>query len=728
MADATRRVSVRLSLDDAARVKSGLREVGETGSRSLERIRAGAEGASRGLDLLDAAMRGVQAVALAAGIRQIVQAGDALTQSLFRLQNATGSVQAAAQVYEQLYRSALQTGVAVADSADAFQRFSVAARAIGATNEQVARLVTGLQASAIVSGASAQEIGSATLQLAQALASGTLQGDELRSMLEAMPLLAEALARELGVGVGELRKLGSEGQLTADRVFPALLRATEALGRQLEQAPLTVARAFGQLQVSTGQFLGQLDQAIGLSNTLARALSGAARALDGVRRGSGLTLPSEDLAARRRQLEGIDGQIAQLEAGSATTPRRGSVRPGLVGTAEQQAGVDQGARLEELRRERLRLIEQIDTAEREALIRRLDEQQTAEQRAAESRRERAAAEIAELRPRLDAQFRIRQEFDERSRRLNDALAAGAIDQAERDRLAAFATRERDEALQRLEGSTRRVAGAQRQRNAEDREGAEITREVASLIQQNETATERYARRLSELGQLVERASARGIALPDETVGRAAQAALDDLTRATAETGERTRETSDIARDLGLTFSSAFEDAIVRGASLRDVIKGIGDDLLRIGTRRLVTEPLVGLLSQGISGAAGGAASGEAGSFLSGIFAAAAGAGGREFHQGGMVGAGGVPVALPGALWANAPRFHEGGWPGLRPDEVPAILQRGERVLSREEVRQGGAAPTIVMHITTPDASSFRASQAQILAEMNRAMARGRRGL
>lgn len=90
-----------------------------------------------------------------------------------------------------------------------------------------------------------------------------------------MPLLAEALAREPRVGVGELRKLGSEGQLAADRGFPALLRATEALGRQLEQAPLTVARAFGQLIVSTGQFLGQIDQAIALSNTLARALDGA---------------------------------------------------------------------------------------------------------------------------------------------------------------------------------------------------------------------------------------------------------------------------------------------------------------------------------------------------------------------------------------------------------------------------------------------------------------------
>ena len=57
MADATRRVSVRLSLDDAARVKQELREVGETGQRSLERIQGGADRASRALDLLDVAVR-----------------------------------------------------------------------------------------------------------------------------------------------------------------------------------------------------------------------------------------------------------------------------------------------------------------------------------------------------------------------------------------------------------------------------------------------------------------------------------------------------------------------------------------------------------------------------------------------------------------------------------------------------------------------------------------------
>ena len=107
----------------------------------------------------------------------------------------------------------------------------------------------------------------------------------------------------------------------------------------------------------------------GLSIALARALSGAARVLDGVHRGSGLLLPSEQEADRRAQAEALRAQIARLEAESdccnslRSQPRRGSIRGGLVGTAQQQAGVDRAARLEELRRQYQELSEEITHGE-----------------------------------------------------------------------------------------------------------------------------------------------------------------------------------------------------------------------------------------------------------------------------------------------------------------------------------------------------------------------------
>ena len=92
--------------------------------------------------------------------------------------------------------------------------------------------------------------------------------------------------------------------------------------------------------------------------------------------------------------------------------------------------------------------------------------------------------------------------------------------------------------------------------------------------------------------------------------------------------------------------------------------------------------------------------------------------------------------VPDMAFAAAPRMHSGGTLGLRPDEVPAILQRGEQVLSRREVRDRDAprrdreaAPVVNISIQTRwDAESFRQSRTQVAADISRAVSLGRRGL
>jgi len=67
----------------------------------------------------------------------------------------------------------------------------------------------------------------------------------------------------------------------------------------------------------------------------------------------------------------------------------------------------------------------------------------------------------------------------------------------------------------------------------------------------------------------------------------------------------------------------------------------------------------------------------------------------------MVGTGGTSRRVPALAFAAAPRMHAGGWAGLKPDEVPAILQRGERVLSRRQAAgygTGGAASNMSISI------------------------------
>ena len=105
--------------------------------------------------------------------------------------------------------------------------------------------------------------------------------------------------------------------------------------------------------------------------------------------------------------------------------------------------------------------------------------------------------------------------------------------------------------------------------------------------------------------------------------------------------------------------------------------------------------------------------------------------GFKFHEGGVVGVDGTPRFAPVGLFHNAPRLHDGAF--LSPDEVPAILQRGERVLSRAEAATYGrdkqGSPIILnFAVQTPDAASFRRAQGQITADMASALRRAERNL
>lgn len=160
------------------------------------------------------------------------------------------------------------------------------------------------------------------------------------------------------------------------------------------------------------------------------------------------------------------------------------------------------------------------------------------------------------------------------------------------------------------------------------------------------------------------------------------------------------------------FRSA-EDAVaefVKSGKLdfRDLVTSLIADLARLAARRFILGPLAGALG-GILGGAGG------------LFAGV-------FHAGGIVGSAGPTRMVPAMAFAGAPRMHSGGWAGLRPDEVPAILQRGERVLSRREAQAYGAGGGVNVTIMARDAESFRQSRTQVAADIARAVSLGRRGL
>lgn len=190
------------------------------------------------------------------------------------------------------------------------------------------------------------------------------------------------------------------------------------------------------------------------------------------------------------------------------------------------------------------------------------------------------------------------------------------------------------------------------------------------------------------------------------------------------------EAMDWGKGLGSALTSAFrsaEDAIanfVTGGKID--FKALADSILADITRIAVRSAILGPLANALGGGSGG--------LLGGLFGGGGGLFAGIFHQGGVAGGPAQQRLVPALAFAGAPRFHDGGVAGLRADEVPAILQRGEMVLSRAQLAAIGAARetrppvNVVMNISTPDAGSFRYAQGQIAADAARAMERARRNL
>lgn len=231
------------------------------------------------------ALRNVAAAALGGSLvgslaRDLGDTADAYSNLAARVKLAAGEGDGFAATFAGVFDVAQRTGTAVEDVGALFTKLMQAGKELNLTSADALRLAESVSQAAQLSGASAQEAASAVTQLGQALASGRLQGDELRSILENSPRLARAMADGLGVAVGQLRELGAAGALTSQQVVAALQGQGAALQAEFNALPPTVGRALTNLGNEWTRYVGEVDKATGASSTAARAINALAGNLD----------------------------------------------------------------------------------------------------------------------------------------------------------------------------------------------------------------------------------------------------------------------------------------------------------------------------------------------------------------------------------------------------------------------------------------------------------------
>lgn len=195
-----------------------------------------------------------------------------------RLKAATTTALQFSKAQSSVFDIAQEAGVAIEGVADAFSRIAQSTESFGISQERVLDVTKKLTLAIKAGGATAAETSSVLVQLGQGLGTNALQGDELKSILESSIPVSKALAKEFGVTTGELKKLGAEGKLTAERV----VKAIENIDEKSINFQRDSTAGFTQLNNALIIYFGNLNEALGVTDGLNATMSGLANNLDSV--------------------------------------------------------------------------------------------------------------------------------------------------------------------------------------------------------------------------------------------------------------------------------------------------------------------------------------------------------------------------------------------------------------------------------------------------------------
>lgn len=484
---------------------------------------------------------------------------------------------------------------------------------------------------------------------------------------------------------GGLRERGNALIAIAEQRYLAAATSTAALGAATAAAA-TSGRSFGAVaqqagyqigdfasQVASGgsavtAFVQQGSQMLGMFGMFG-AVAGAALAIGGV---------AYQMWAARDAAKGATDEVSALTAEikrlNEESAKRGAGNP----------AIRTNVRLEDLMSERARLVSMLPGT---AGIAGADEM-TAFIEA------QAAAEVARIQGQIDAIDKLIREYD----RL-------AIEQEQADVNTANLKRRGEEFEEQKRREAEAIREAARALQEEERVRQRFLSDVTALenaLDPAAAATRRWADQQALLLKALDE-GVLGLERYNELIA-ASDAAYRRATEQTVQVTEvqirATREADSVARDLGLTFQSAFEDAIVRGEKLRGVLGGIAQDIARIIVRQTVTTPLAGLAMSALSGIGG---------FFGGLFAG----------PGDIRGPGGstsVPFGGPRAMGGPV----SGGTAYLVGEQGPELFMPGSsgRIIPNGQT-SGGTVVHQTINISVGVAQTVRAELASLMPAIKR---------
>lgn len=242
----------------------------------LDSIERKGDYASKSMDGLSVATR-----ALAGYMAGLVTVGaaiskmDAYSGLQNRLKLVTNNQAELNKATEDTFQIAQRTYSTWDSVLQVYQRFSDNAKTLNLTMDDTARLTETVSKAVAISGATAEAADASLVQFGQALASGTLRGEELNSVMEQTPALAKAIAQGMGITVGELRSVAAEGKITSQEIVKALRNVESDVDALFGKTDITIGQSLTLLNNEITKFVGEASQGSGA----AQALSGSIKVL-----------------------------------------------------------------------------------------------------------------------------------------------------------------------------------------------------------------------------------------------------------------------------------------------------------------------------------------------------------------------------------------------------------------------------------------------------------------
>lgn len=222
----------------------------------------------------------IGALSLTALTRQLVKYADEFTNINNRLRLVTNGTEELTQAQKELFKISQDTRVSFSSSAELYSKLKTSTDNLNISQERLLKITQTINKAGLLGGGSVESVNAALVQLGQGLASGTLRGDELNSVLENTPRLARAIAEGMDVPLGKIRELAGEGKITAETIIKALESQGIAIDKEFEKVGATIGQAMQTVSNSILFAVGTLDEGTGASRSFADSIMSLSKLID----------------------------------------------------------------------------------------------------------------------------------------------------------------------------------------------------------------------------------------------------------------------------------------------------------------------------------------------------------------------------------------------------------------------------------------------------------------